>query len=186
MPAIAPQDWEQLVDEVSRIGYWDAGDVLVVRDTVLAGLHAPVVDWLVANGFPQEVRSASNYTLGCLGSGFHEDSKFYPAEFFCIMWLEDDEDWDLMFPHSGQRIELRRGTVVAFDPANVHGVVSRGSDVFRPEDMRNCTLQLFTSLNMPSTTDVLALFGIQWFEADASSGADAATSQIDGRTGAIQ
>jgi hypothetical protein len=72
--------------------------------------------------------------LSCLGASFHSDASNYPDSVFAVVWLEEDADLDLFFPHTKDRVELRYGTVVLFDSCLTHGVVRRGKETFAYQD----------------------------------------------------
>ena len=79
------------------------------------------------------------------------------------MFLSEDRAQDLYFPLSGQRIGLRRGTVVLFDTGQPHGVIARHATGFAPGDFAptaDCSQAFLTwelPLSQPALTQVLGI-----------------------------
>ncbi len=72
--------------------------------------------------------------LTCLGASFHSDALSYSDSIFVVAWLEDDAQWDLYFPQTKDRVELRFGTTIVFDSCLPHGVVKRGQTIYNYND----------------------------------------------------
>ena len=106
--------------------------------------------------------------MACEGCNFHHDADYpeYSNAAFSVLWLENETPWDLVFPLTGQRIEMEAGMLVIFDAANIHGVVSRGASKYRDEDFGEPGFQMFFSTDhqytAPSTRDRM---GIQYLTA---------------------
>ncbi|CAD6544118.1 hypothetical protein LMG27952_04132 [Paraburkholderia hiiakae] len=87
--------------------------------------------WTGALGLPAAVLADSDMALmACRGARYHHDGDQYGDTAFCNLFLSEDKGLDLHFPFTGQRIPLKRGTAVIFDPVQPHGVIQRGSDSF--------------------------------------------------------
>lgn len=114
---------------------------------------------MAAWGVP--VGSDAPVTLVCQGAGFHHDADSYPAQGFCILWLSDDDGWDLLFPQTGVRVALRYGTVVLFDSALLHGVVKRGALEYAAADFDNVSPGWFLSQDFPLAPKARSRLGIE-------------------------
>jgi hypothetical protein len=157
MPAL-----NKLLEERVNGPIWNPGDVLLVDTIVPEGSAESMRAWLATFGIREQDYVDAGTLNACEGSTFHEDSQAYADEFFCIQWLEHTDPWDLVFPVSGVRIPLSRGTTVLFDPANVHGVVARGHAAFDEESLGDYGVQAFSSLNLKANPKLMRLFGIAW------------------------
>lgn len=81
-------------------------------------------------GFGLTFDAVEPQALACLGAPFHHDGGDFTDQAFAVLWLSDDEGWDLVFPQvegPSRRIEMRYGAVAVFDAAQPHGVVRRGA-----------------------------------------------------------
>jgi hypothetical protein len=109
----------------------------------------------------------------CEGSFFHVDTSYelFADKAFFVHWMEDDEEWDLLFPLSGVRVPLRRGTHVIFDTGNVHGVVKKGKDSFSEKEFESSCFQMywagFFSYELPALRD---LMGVAYHEKEFFKG----------------
>ena len=82
-----------------------------------------------------EVLAASDIALmACRGAPCHHDGERYGDAAFCNLFLSDDRGLDVLFPCTGQRIALVRGTAMVFDTCQPHAVVARGRDAFDAAD----------------------------------------------------
>ncbi|WP_146039499.1 MULTISPECIES: hypothetical protein [unclassified Variovorax] len=143
---------------------WNPGDVLLVDTIVPEGSAESMRAWLATFGIRKADFVDAGTLNACEGSTFHEDSQAYGNEFFCIQWLEHTDPWDLVFPESGIRIPLSRGSTVLFDPANVHGVVGRGCSQFDEPSLGDYGVQAFSSLNLKSNPKLMRLFDVAWLK----------------------
>ncbi|MBN3810632.1 hypothetical protein [Paraburkholderia sp. Ac-20347] len=89
-----------------------------------------VSEWAVAEGLSAVIADCDMALMACRGARYHHDGEQYGGIAFCNLFLSEDKGLDLHFPLTGQRIPLKRGTVVIFDPVQPHGVIQRGSDSF--------------------------------------------------------
>lgn len=120
-----------------------------------------------------DVLSASAVALmACRGARYHHDGAQYGGAAFCNVFVSDDKGLDVHFPASGQRIALRRGTVLVFDTAQPHAVIDRRSEGFQPADFspgRDCS-QLFLTWELPiENAQVARALGIVFDTAPATA-----------------
>jgi len=131
-------------DKVGQSGGLDPGDVNAITyqtDLIPPGTSSAIKAWLSERGVQADA-NVDNLTgegpspalLTCLGASFHSDAHNYPDTVFTVVWLEQDAGWDLLFPHTGDRVALDHGVVVMFDSALPHGVVKRGKDQYLAND----------------------------------------------------
>ncbi|WP_321839470.1 hypothetical protein [Paraburkholderia bannensis] len=89
-----------------------------------------ISEWPGALGLPAVIADCDMALMACRGARYHHDGEQYGGAAFCNLFLSEDKGLDLHFPFTGQRIPLKRGTAVIFDPVQPHGVIQRGSDSF--------------------------------------------------------
>ena len=70
----------------------------------------------------------------CRGAFFHTDAHY--ADVMFGVWAVAGASVDLVFARSAQRVEVEAGTIVIFDPFEVHGVLVRGAVRYDPADYR--------------------------------------------------
>lgn len=163
LPDLDANEVERLLDTAVNSTAWWPGEILTMQVPSPASAKEPVLAWLAKKGFPAPVLQEGDGLFLTEGSWFHHDADDYPASLFCVQWLEETDPWDLLFPESGLRIPLTRGTIVLFDPSNVHGVVYRGKDVFDQEGFLGGNgVQLFSSMCLELTDAYVDLFDIRW------------------------
>ena len=108
-------------------------------------------DWTCTLGLQDLLASSEVALMACRGARYHHDGAQYGGAAFCNLFLGEDRAQDLHFPLSGQRIELRRGTVVVFDTGQPHGVIARHASGFAPGDFApaaDCS-QVFLTWELP-------------------------------------
>ncbi len=130
------------------------------RECVLA-----VSDWLRTLGLNNLLASSEVALMACRGARYHHDGAQYGGAAFCNLFMSEDSGLDLCFAATGHRIPLVRGTVVVFDTGQAHGVVERGSKVFKAADFpagRACT-QVFLTWELPiENAQVARLLGVDF------------------------
>lgn len=113
-----------------------SGEILALGEVegalVPAGAMVAVKEWLASHGVA--TTGAHERAFACRGAPFHHDAESYPDSGFGVLWLADDTPWDLLFPFLKVRVPLEYGTVVMFDSAQPHAVVTRGSDASTSRD----------------------------------------------------
>ena len=120
-------------------------------------------DWTRTLGLHDLLASSEVALMACRGARYHHDGAQYGGAAFCNLFLSEDRAQDLYFPLSGQRIGLRRGTVVLFDTGQPHGVIARHATGFAPGDFAptaDCSQAFLTwelPLSQPALTQVLGI-----------------------------
>ena len=120
-------------------------------------------DWTRTLGLHDLLASSEVALMACRGARYHHDGAQYGGAAFCNLFLSEDRAQDLYFPLSGQRIPLRRGTVVLFDTGQPHGVIARHATGFAPGDFAptaGCSQAFLTwelPLSQPALTQVLGI-----------------------------
>ena len=112
-------------------------------------------DWTRALGLENLLASCDVALMACRGARYHHDGAQYGGAAFCNLFLSEDKGLDVHFPGTGDRIPLRRGTVLLFDTGQPHGVVRRerktNGPLFDPDDYApgtDCT-QVFLTWELP-------------------------------------
>ena len=108
-------------------------------------------DWTRTLGLYDLLASSEVALMACHGARYHHDGAQYGGAAFCNLFLGEDRAQDLHFPLSGQRIPLRRGTVVVFDTGQPHGVIARHANGFASSDFApgtDCS-QVFLTWELP-------------------------------------
>lgn len=117
-----------------------------------------VADWTCDLGLADLLAQSEVALMACRGARYHHDAAQYGGAAFCNLFLSDDRGLDLHLSLTGQRIALRRGTVVLFDTGQPHAVIPRHgsgfSDADFPPDL-DCT-QVFLTWELPIETPALA------------------------------
>jgi hypothetical protein len=117
-----------------------------------------VADWTRALGLADLLAQSEVALMACRGARYHHDAAQYGGAAFCNLFLSDDLALDLHFPLTGQRIPLRRGTVVLFDTGQPHAVIARHHSGFSETDFppdRDCA-QVFLTWELSIETPALA------------------------------
>lgn len=117
-----------------------------------------VADWTRTLGLADLLAQSEVALMACRGARYHHDAAQYGGAAFCNLFLSDDRAQDLHFPLTGQRIALRRGTVVLFDTGQPHAVIPRHRSSFAeadcPPDL-DCA-QVFLTWELPIENPALA------------------------------
>jgi hypothetical protein len=131
-------DWSR---EIASNMNLEAGDVEVMplararaRWPEYSHCVQAVSDWTGALGLAGVLAASDVALMACRGARYHHDAAQYGGAAFCNLFMSDDKGLDLYFPALDRRIALRRGTVVIFDTGQPHGVIPRGSSVFKTAD----------------------------------------------------
>jgi len=146
--ALEPGDVESLPLARARMRWPDYG--LCVQ---------AAADWTRTLGLHDLLASSEVALMACRGARYHHDGAQYGGAAFCNLFLSEDRAQDLHFPLSGQRIPLRRGTVVLFDTGQPHGVIARHASGFASSDFApsaNCS-QVFLTWELPLAHPALTL-----------------------------
>lgn len=167
-PARVLADWER---EISARLCLEPGDV---EQMPLARTQArwpgygqclrAMRDWTRALGLDDAVLAGADIALmACRGARYHHDAAQYGGAAFCNLFLSEDKGLDVLFPGTGRRVPLTRGTAMIFDTGQPHGVVLRGRDRFREADFASGQdlSQLFLTWELPiEAASVARVLGI--------------------------
>ncbi len=139
-----------------------------------------VASWAQTRGLQTELKDCDIALMACRGARYHHDGDQYGGAAFCNLFLSEDRGLDLHFVHTGQRIPLRRGTVVVFDTGQTHGVIPRGRPGFDGADFSADLdwTQVFLTWELPiEDASVAQLMQIQ-FDTAPSSAAQLQEEQV--------
>ncbi len=108
-------------------------------------------DWTGTLGLGEVLACGDLALMACRGARYHHDGMQYGGAAFCNLFVSDDKGLDLIYPGTGQRIALKRGTAVLFDTCQPHGVVPRGASRFDENDFPDSRelSQLFLTWELP-------------------------------------
>lgn len=179
IPAPPPRvlsDWER---EIATQLFLEPGDVeqmplarTQTRWPAYGACLQAMLAWTRALGLDDEVMADADIALmACRGARYHHDAGQYGSAAFCNLFLSEDKGLDVVFPVTGQRIPLTRGTAMVFDTGQPHGVVLRGQDTFREADFASGEdfSQLFLTWELPiEATSVAQTLGIA-FDVDVEA-----------------
>jgi len=161
-PARLLADWDR---EISSRMVLEAGDVEpmpLARARVRwpdYGLCVQAADaWTSAHGLPGILAASDVALMACRGARYHHDGLQYGSAAFCNLFLSEDVGLDVHFPATGDRIPLRRGTVLIFDTCQPHGVISRDRDSFNEADFtpEQNNAQIFLTWELPIESPAVA------------------------------
>jgi hypothetical protein len=94
----------------------------------------------------------------CRGAFFHNDAH-YDARMFGV-WYIAGPAAELVFPRAAARSPISTGSIVVFDPFEVHGVLAPGCVAYSAADYENAEPSVFVGFELELTRDVSAAFGI--------------------------
>jgi len=131
-----------------------------------------VADWTRALGLADLLAQSEVALMACRGARYHHDAAQYGGAAFCNLFLSDDRGLDLHLSLTGERLPLRRGTVVLFDTGQPHAVIARHRSGFSETDFPpdlDCA-QVFLTWELPIETPALATaMGIAFDTASATA-----------------
>jgi len=96
----------------------------------------------------------------CRGAFFHTDAHY--ADLMFGVWAVAGAAVDIVFARSAQRVEVEAGTIVIFDPFEVHGVLLRGAARYDAVDYcgPNIASSVFAGFEIDLNDAVRARFGV--------------------------
>ncbi len=145
-------------------------------------------DWTGALGLPPALLAASEVALmACRGAHFHHDAAQYGHAAFCNLFLSEGQGLDVVFPATGQRIPLERGTAMLFDTGQSHALLPRDRQDFQAADFGPARTLHFLTWELPiEDADVVRALGIR-FDVDPATAASLqdAQLQVDGAPAAL-
>jgi hypothetical protein len=130
--------WSQSASVAGAADPGDVNSLPFAQSLIPSALTDQVRKWLDKQGIRDRKNidgaGAKPSLLTCLGASFHNDALSFSDSIFAVVWLEEDAQWDLYFPQTQDRVELRLGTAVIFDGCLPHGVVKRGKTAYDHAD----------------------------------------------------
>ncbi|HTN49388.1 MAG TPA: hypothetical protein VMK32_08165 [Burkholderiaceae bacterium] len=118
----------------------------------------------------------------CRGAFFHTDAHY--ADVMFGVWAVAGPPSDIVFARSGQRVEVSAGTIVVFDPFEVHGVLRRGAERYEAVDYADHTaVSVFAGFELAIDAVVRACFGISSAAPDARI--LSSTTRVSAETGRL-
>ena len=148
-------DWQRDISQRLCLAPGDVEPLPLARARVrwpdYAGCVQAAAGWARALGLQEVLASSDVALMACRGARYHFDAAHYGGMAFCNLFLSEDRGLDLHFPATGQRIALRRGTVVIFDTAQPHAVIARSSSGFDEADFSEGqdVSQIFLTWELP-------------------------------------
>ena len=118
----------------------------------------------------------------CRGAFFHNDAH-YDARLFGV-WCIVSPAMDLVFPRAEVRVAVAPGSIVVFDPFEVHGVLASGCSAYAAHDYQKVNASVYLGFELDITPAIAELFEIQ----DCIGPGPVISSQtrIDATSGAIE
>lgn len=146
-------------------------------------------DWLCTHAVADVLPASEVALMACRGAPYHHDAERYGEAAFCNLFVSEDKGLDVHFPHSGQRIPLRRGTVLLFDTGQPHAVIRRDRSGFDAADfaLEDDQVQLFLTWELPIEHPAVrrALGVVLDVDAAAASQRDEGPLRLDGAPAAL-
>jgi hypothetical protein len=118
----------------------------------------PADEWTAALGLPGILAASDVALMACRGARYHHDGAQYGSAAFCNLFMSEDKGLDVLFPNTGHRIPLRRGTVLVFDTCQPHGVIPRDQNHFNEADFATDQdkVQIFLTWELPIENPAVA------------------------------
>jgi len=115
-------------------------------------------EWAAAQGLPGILTASDVALMACRGARYHHDGAQYGSAAFCNLFMSEDKGLDVLFPNTGHRIPLRRGTVLVFDTCQPHGVIPRDQTHFNETDFATDQdkVQIFLTWELPIENPAVA------------------------------
>lgn len=187
IPALPPRlvaDWEREIQQQPGLEPGGVEELPLARARMRWPDYQRCVqtaaDWTHTIGLPGALATSDIALMACRGARYHHDGSQYGGSAFCNLFLCEDRGLDLHFPFTGQRIALRRGTVVLFDTSQPHAVILRNGSGFDAADFPidlDCT-QTFLTWELPvEQTSVVQALQIH-FDTDPSTALLLAEAQV--------
>lgn len=117
----------------------------------------------------------------CRGAFFHTDAHYTDVMFG--VWYLDGPPVDIVFARAGVRVAALAGSIVVFDPFEVHGVLHVGASEYVAADYADAPPSVFAGFELELDDAVRASFGIT----DAAAGTRVVSThtRVSAATGAL-
>lgn len=117
----------------------------------------------------------------CRGAFFHTDAHFNGVLFG--VWGVSGPAAEIAFPRAGLRLAGSPGSIVVFDPFEVHGVLAPGRPHYAPEDYERTEASIFIGFELTLTDDVAEAFRVSPLGPGRTL---SSATRVDPVTGAIE
>jgi hypothetical protein len=94
----------------------------------------------------------------CRGACFHTDAHY--ADVLFGVWYILGPSVDIVFARANHCVPADPGTLVIFDPFEVHGVLRRGAVEYRADDYEGSAASVFVGFELQLDADVSARFDL--------------------------
>lgn len=94
----------------------------------------------------------------CRGAFFHNDAH-YDARLFGV-WCVASPPMELVFPRMGVRVAVAPGSIVVFDPFEVHGVLAPGHTEYAASNYQRSDMSVFVGFELDIAPAIAELFGM--------------------------
>jgi hypothetical protein len=118
----------------------------------------------------------------CRGAFFHTDAHY--ADVLFGVWYIDGPPVDLVFARTSLRVAARPGTIVVFDPFEVHGVLLPGATEYRADDYAGSRASVFVGFELELDDAVRAAFELG--EPTAAARLVSSSTRVMPTTGAFE
>ena len=159
---------DSAVGKVHATGTWQAP---AVHAQLAAALGAPLGPALQANF----------EWYYCRGAFFHNDAH-YEGRLFGV-WCIAGPPIELVFPRAAVRIAAGLGTLVVFDPFEIHGVLALGCSTYAATDYQGADTSVFLGFELGITPAVADAFDIH---SDLSGQVISSRTRISAASGTIE
>jgi hypothetical protein len=167
-PAGAAFAGELAIGRVHSGGRWsDAG----ATQRLAAALGAP---------FAEQLRREFEW-YGCRGAHFHTDAHY--ADVLFGIWMIAGGPANIVFARGHLRVPVSAGSIVLFDPFEVHGVLAPGAMCYDAGDYAAAAPSVFAGFEVALSAAVAAAFGIT---AAQEGRIVSSTTRVAADTGALQ
>ncbi len=117
----------------------------------------------------------------CRGAFFHNDAH-YDERLFGV-WCIAGPPIELVFPRAVVRLATGPGTLVVFDPFEVHGVLAPGRSTYAATDYQGADASVFLGFELGITPSIAAAFNIH---SDLSGPVISSRTRISAASGTIE
>ena len=118
----------------------------------------------------------------CRGAFFHTDAHYSNVLFG--VWYIDGPAMDIAFARAGVRVSAHPGTLVIFDPFEVHGVLRHGAASYRAEDYLTGDSSVFVGFELELDESVRASF--EMTAAPSSARVISSATRVSSTSGAFE
>jgi hypothetical protein len=126
-------------------------------------VHAALASAL--DPLPEHALRQSFEWYQCRGAFFHTDAHY--ADVLFGVWYVEGPPVDIVFARVALRVAAQPGTIVVFDPFEVHGVLRPGAVEYHADDYAGCATSVFVGFELELDATVHEAFELAAPAADA-------------------